>query len=87
MSSATLQKNSKQAATEQHRFSRVKQTYTFRDGGFDDWLGTLVAIFGAGMLGTATVTRQSAAHATDHVSAMRSSASRPISRTPALNAR
>ena len=52
MSSATLQKNSKQAATEQHRFSRVKQTYTFRDGGFDDWLGTLVAIFGAGMLGT-----------------------------------
>jgi hypothetical protein len=33
------------------RYSRLMQTSAFRDGGFDRWYGTRLAVIGAGMLG------------------------------------
>jgi hypothetical protein len=51
MTSAIASTNSLLTEADQCRFSRLMNAYPFRDGGFDHWLTTPLAVIGAGMLG------------------------------------
>lgn len=51
MTSAPSFTNDSMTKADQCRFSRLMNAYAFRDGGFESWLTTPLAVIGAGMLG------------------------------------